>query len=127
MDWIAYFDDDGTIGSITSEEGGPADVPPFGTGIIGQADPDVGWTLLHRPDAHYFVHVEGRGWNHCDIWGLVDHLANFPGCIVRMGRGIPNPWFKQLHEYAILDPRRPDRSGRSPREPVIPERFLYRV
>lgn len=128
MDWIFYYERNGEILSTTSEDAGgdPAKAPADGVLVVGQKDPGVGWLLVQRPDAHFFVWVEEhKQWDAKDIYGLYDVLRNYPGAIVRFGRGVPDELFRKALDMAIHDDRRPPKSGRHPREYPLPADFRY--
>lgn len=108
LEWIAYGED----WSFTSDDGGPGDVPAFGVLVVSQPDPDVGRVLMWHPEKTFFVHAAEHGeWDVKDYAGLIDFLAHFPGCVVRFGRGVPNPRFRAVMERAANDPRLPVKSG----------------
>lgn len=72
---------------------------------------------MWHPEKGYFVWCkEHREWDVKDFTGLLDFLANFPGCVVRMGRGVPNHMFREIYDKALADPDFPRKSAVRPDE-----------
>lgn len=107
--WRAYYDDGSTF---SSEDGEPSEAPPWGLLVVVQRDPEVGRFLTWHPEKGYFVWADAHGeWDVKDFTGLLDFLANFPGCVVRFGRGVPNRHFREIFARAAADPDFPKKSG----------------
>lgn len=107
--WRIYYDDDSTF---DSSQGGPGDAPAWGALCVVQPDPAVGRVVMWHPEKGYFVWCREHGeWDVKDFAGLLDCLANFPGCVVRIGRGVPNAVFRAVYARAASDPDFPTKSG----------------
>lgn len=109
LKWRIYYDNGTTFDST---QGGPGDAPAWGALMIVQLDPTVGRHIMWHPEKGFFVWCKEHGeWDIKDFTGLLDFLANFPGCVVRMGRGVPNDRFQAIYRSAVDDPGFPKKSG----------------
>lgn len=117
ISWRIYYDNGVTF---DSSQGSPKDAPAWGVLCIVQLDETVGRHIMWHPEKGFYVYAEEHGeWDIKDFTGLLDFLANFPGCIVKMGRGVPNHKFSETYARAAADPGFPKKSGMKPDERSI--------
>lgn len=115
--WRVYYDNGSTF---DSSQGSPAQAPAWGVLCIVQPDPDVGRVVMWHPEKGFFVWCAEHGeWDVKDYAGLLDFLASYPGCVVKMGRGVPNSAFRAVFQRAVLDPDFPEKSARAVGEQPI--------
>lgn len=95
--WRIYYGDGSTVDDSTPV----ADVPGVDVQLIVQADPNVGWAMLHGRD--FYIWFEGDYWQGVEQFGLFDYLAR-PGVKkVIFGRWLTRDEFQALYVRAKAD------------------------
>lgn len=106
MKWQIFYDDSSTF---SDRDGEPHEAPALGVQVIAIDNPLVGVYLLHGEPYYYW---ENGCWEQCDLFGLWDYLCRpDPYKVVRFGRNMTTPEYRQVFERASNDPDFPRKSA----------------